>query len=153
MAHRVEMLLNAVAASAGMNLTPDAPRLEAELPMPVCRGSRLQGFLPPVTAGPAFNIRKPPAVVYPLDDYVRTGVLTLAQRSVLHEAVVEHRNVLIAGGTNSGKTTLANAILREITDLFPQERLVVLEDTVELQCARATTSRSAPGVRSRWQSW
>lgn len=133
-AHRVEMLLNAVAASVGVTLTPDTPRLEAELPEPVFRGSRLQGFLPPVTSGPAFNIRKPPAVVYPLDDYVRTGILTGTQRAVLEEALVNHRNVLIAGGTTSGKTTLANALLHEITLRFPQERLVILEDTVELQC-------------------
>ena len=133
--HRVEMLLNAVAANVGATLTPDAPRLEAELPTPIFRGSRLQGFLPPVTSGPAFNIRKPPALVYPLDDYVRAGILSRAQRLVLRDAVQGHRNVLIAGGTNSGKTTLANAVLKEITDLFPQERLVILEDTVELQCA------------------
>ena len=134
-AHRAEMLLNAVAASVGATLTPDSPRLEAELPTPVFRGSRLQGFLPPVTSGPAFNIRKPPAVVYRLDEYVRTGILTSAQRIVLQEAVVSHRNVLIAGGTTSGKTTLANALLQEISERFPQERLVILEDTVELQCA------------------
>lgn len=132
--HRVEMLLNAVAASAGATLSADSPRLEAELPSATFRGSRLQGFLPPVTSGPAFNIRKPPAVVYPLDEYVRTGIHSPPQRAVLGEAVVTHRNVLIAGGTNSGKTTLANAVLHEITGLFPQERLVILEDTVELQC-------------------
>lgn len=133
-AHRVEMLLNAVAANAGATLSADTPRLEAELPSAVFRGSRLQGFLPPVTSGPAFNIRKPPAVVYPLDQYERTGILTRAQRGVLQEAVLAHRNVLIAGGTNSGKTTLANALLHEISGRFPQERLVILEDTVELQC-------------------
>jgi P-type conjugative transfer ATPase TrbB len=133
-AHRVEMLLNAVAVGVGATLGPETPRLEAELPDAVFHGSRLQGFLPPVTSGPAFNIRKPPAVVYPLDEYVEYGILTPAQQAVLQWAVLGHRNVLIAGGTNSGKTTLANAILREITERFPQERLVILEDTVELQC-------------------
>ena len=134
-AHRVEMLLNAVAVSVGATLTTETPRLEAELPDAIFRRSRLQGFLPPVTSGPAFNIRKPPAVVYPLDQYVASGILTPGQCNLLHRAVIEHRNVLIAGGTTSGKTTLANALLQEITDRFPQERLVVLEDTVELQCA------------------
>lgn len=133
-AHRVEMLLNAVANGTGASLTANAPRLEAELPISVFRGSRLQGFLPPVTSGPAFNIRKPPALVYPLADYVASGILTPAQLGVLRQAVVEHRNVLIAGGTTSGKTTLANALLLEITERFPQERLVILEDTVELRC-------------------
>ncbi len=133
--HRVEMLLNAVAANMGATLTPDSPRLQAELPTPIFRGSRLQGFLPPVTSGPAFNIRKPPVVVYPLDQYVQSGILSPPQHAVLRSSVAGHRNILIAGGTNSGKTTLANAVLQEITDLFPQERLVILEDTVELQCA------------------
>src|SRR5207302_6952763 len=134
-AHRVEMFLNAVAARLGVTLTSDSPRLEAELPAATFAGSRLQGFVPPVTSGPAFNIRKPPSVVYSLDDYVAGGTLTRTQCAALQSGVTERYNILIAGGTNTGKTTLANAVLREITDRFPSERLVVLEDTVELQCA------------------
>jgi P-type conjugative transfer ATPase TrbB len=133
--HRVEMFLNAVATNLGLTLTVDNPCLEAELPATVFRGSRLQGFIPPVTAGPAFTIRKPPVTVYSLDDYVAAKILTVPQCAVLREAVAKHRNVLIAGGTNSGKTTFANAVLKEIADQFPQERLVILEDTVELRCA------------------
>jgi len=134
-AHRVEMFLNAVAARLGVTLTSDSPRLEAELPAATFARSRLQGFVPPVTSGPAFNIRKPPSVVYSLDDYVAGGTITAMQCAALRSGVAERYNILIAGGTNTGKTTLANAILREITDRFPSERLLVLEDTVELQCA------------------
>jgi type IV secretion system protein VirB11 len=134
-AHRVEMLLNAVAASVGENLTPENPRLQAELPKPVFRGSRLQGFVPPVSTGPSFTIRKPPTVIYSLDDYVASAVISAAHRDELRRAVAEHRSVVVAGGTNTGKTTLANALLQEITHQFPHERLVLLEDTVELQCA------------------
>jgi type IV secretion system protein VirB11 len=134
-AHRVEMLLNAVAASIGENLTPENPRLQAELPTSVFRGSRLQGFVSPVSAGPSFTIRKPPTVIYSLDDYAAHSVITAAQREQLRSAVAEHRSIVVAGGTNTGKTTLANALLREITLQFPHERLVLLEDTVELQCA------------------
>ena len=134
-AHRVEMLLNAVAASIGENLTPENPRLQAELPKSVFRGSRLQGFVPPVAAGPSFTIRKPPTVIYSLDDYVAHAVVSAAQRDELRRAIAEHRSIVVAGGTNTGKTTLANALLREITLQFPYERLVLLEDTVELQCA------------------
>jgi type IV secretion system protein VirB11 len=134
-AHRVEMLLNAVAASVGENLTPENPRLQAELPKPVFRGSRLQGFVPPVSTGPSFTIRKPPTVIYSLDDYVAGSVISAAHRDDLRRAVAEHRSIVIAGGTNTGKTTLANALLQEITHQFPHERLVLLEDTVELQCA------------------
>ena len=134
-AHRVEMLLNAVAASIGENLTPESPRLQAELPKPVFRGSRLQGFVSPVSAGPSFTIRKPPTVIYSLDEYVARSVISGAQRDQLQSAIAEHRSIVVAGGTNTGKTTLANALLREITLQFPHERLVLLEDTVELQCA------------------
>lgn len=133
-AHRVEMFLNAVASRLGFTLGAEHPAIEAELPVLGFRGSRLQGFVPPLTRAPTFTIRKPPSVVYSLDDYVARGVLSAAQRAALHRAVREHRNVLVVGGTNSGKTTLANALLREITECCPQERIVILEDTVELQC-------------------
>jgi type IV secretion system protein TrbB len=146
--HRREMFLNAVASSLGVTLGADHPRIEAELPERGFRGSRLQGFVRPVTPAPAFNIRKPPTVIYSLEEYLEGRMISASQRSELRRAVQEHRNILIAGGTNSGKTTLANALLREITDLFPQERIVILEDTVELQCAGIDhlALRSCPGV-------
>jgi type IV secretion system protein TrbB len=133
--HRIEMFLNAVAATTGATLTRDQPRVQAELPAAVFRGSRLQGFVPPVTSGPTFTIRKPPSVVYSLDEYVDARIISHRERAVLCQAVAEHWNVLVVGGTNSGKTTLVNAVLREITERFPQERLVILEDTVELRCS------------------
>jgi type IV secretion system protein TrbB len=147
-AHRVEMFLNAVAASLGHTLGPDRPAIEAELPVAGFRGSRLQGFVPPVTRAPTFTIRKPPSAVYSLDDYVARGVVSEAQRAALHRAVLEHRNILVAGGTNSGKTTLANALLREITECFPEDRIVILEDTIELQCVARDhlVLRTGPGV-------
>ena len=147
-AHRVEMFLNAVASNLGVTLGADNPRIEAELPAVGFRGSRLQGFVPPVTPAPAFNIRKPPSLIYSLDDYMSAGIISLGQRTELHGAVTGHRNVLVAGGTNSGKTTFANALLKEITDLFPGERIVILEDTVELQCAARDhlALRTAPNV-------
>src|ERR1041384_8606611 len=123
-------LVDSVATDRG---EPRGPA--AERPAAPFAGSRRQGFVPPVTSGPAFNIRKPPSVVYSLDDYVAGGTLTRTQCAALQSGVTGRYNILIAGGTNTGKTTLANAMLQEITDRFPSERLVVLEDTVELQCA------------------
>lgn len=134
-AHRIEMFLNAVAANVGATLTADNPRLEAELPLDTFRGSRLQGFVPPAAGGPTFVVRKPPTVVYSLDEYVVAGVLTTNEAAVLRDAVIGHLNVLVAGSTNSGKTTLANTLLREISERCPRERVIILEDTVELRCA------------------
>jgi type IV secretion system protein VirB11 len=134
-ADRCEKFLNAVAASQGVTLGIDIPRIQAELPERLFGGSRLQGFVPPASAGPAFNIRKRALVIHTLDDYVEARVMTGDERTVLAQAVEAHWNILIAGGTNTGKTTLANAVLREITDRCPDERIVVLEDTAELQCA------------------
>jgi type IV secretion system protein TrbB len=147
-AHRIEMFLNSVASRLGLTLSAGNPLLEAELPVAEFRGGRLQGFVAPITAAPTFNIRKPATVVYSLDEYVTSGVIGGPHRAELRRAVLEHCNILIAGGTNSGKTTLANAVLREVTELFPRERIVVLEDTVELQCASRDylALRSGPGV-------
>ncbi len=147
-AHRIELFLNAVATSLGHTLTPDQPRLQAELPRRTFHGSRLQGFIAPLSSGPTFTIRKPSSVIHTLSEYVASGILMAAQCDALRAAVVAHENILVAGGTNSGKTTLANALLREITDQFPQERLVLLEDTVELQCAADDhlTLRTGPQV-------
>ena len=133
-AQRIELFLNAVATSVGLTLTADHPRLQAELPRATFHGSRLQAFIPPLTAAPAFTIRKPSSFVHTLDEYVETGILASQQRDVLRSSIATHENILVAGGTNSGKTTLANALLREIAEQFPRERLVILEDTIELQC-------------------
>jgi len=128
------MFLNAAAASQNATLGPETPRVQAELPIAMFRGSRLQGFVPPASGGPAFNIRKPPTVVYSLDDHVASRAVTPVQRAALREAVMARWSILVAGGTNSGKTTFCNALLREVTDCFPQDRVVILEDTVEFQC-------------------
>jgi type IV secretion system protein VirB11 len=130
-----EQFLNAVASDHETTLTPENPRLQAELPSGTFRGSRLQGFVAPITQGPAFNIRKPPSVVYTLDDYVAAGSLSPGYRALLRRAVVDHLNILVVGGTNSGKTTFCNALLHEMEVLCSNERFVILEDTVELQCA------------------
>lgn len=145
---RVVMFLDSVAMHVGAILGSDHPCLQAELPAGRFRKARLQGFLPPVTQGPTFTIRKPPRVVYSLDDYVNAGALGSLHRDVLRAAVCSHGNILVVGGTNTGKTTFANALLREIAEETPGERVVILEDTVELQCLSPDhlALRSQPGV-------
>ena len=98
-------------------------------------GYRFEGILPPVSTSPTFVIRKLASQVYGLDDYAKSGVMTIGQLEVFRDATRERRNIVIAGGTASGKTTLANALIREIVSAAdPAERIVILEDTRELQC-------------------
>jgi P-type conjugative transfer ATPase TrbB len=132
---QVLRFLHLVASSFATILTTARPILQAELPRHLFLGARLQGFVPPIAPAPSFNIRKPPSVVYGLDEYVAAGALAPLHRATIAMAVEERQNILIVGGTASGKTTLANAVLFEITTVSPRDRIVILEDTVELQCA------------------
>jgi type IV secretion system protein VirB11 len=122
-----------------------SPRVSAELPE---TGERFEGLLPPVVAAPAFSIRKPAIGAVGLGDYVEQGVMSQAQADALSAAVGWRRNILVAGATASGKTTLANALLAELAG--STERVVVLEDTVELRCPAPNTValRSKDGVAS-----
>lgn len=140
-----ERIIRLVAHHVGAEVHARAPRVSAELPD---SGERFEGLLPPVVAAPAFAIRKPAAAVFTLEDYVAAGILTAAQSAVLRAAVAERRNILVAGGTSTGKTTLANALLAEIAKTG--DRVVLIEDTRELQCAaqNLVALRTKDGVAS-----
>ncbi len=125
-----ERIIRLVAHHVGAEVHPGAPRVSAELPE---TGERFEGLLPPVVAAPAFAIRKPAVAVFTLDDYVAAGVMGPRQASILRAAVVERSNILVAGGTSTGKTTLVNALLAEVART--KDRVVLIEDTRELQCA------------------
>ncbi|MFT3813321.1 MAG: P-type conjugative transfer ATPase TrbB [Acidovorax sp.] len=125
-----ERIIRLVAAHVGAEVHRGQPLLSAELPE---TGERFEGILPPAAPGPAFALRKRAVGVIPLERYVVDGMMTPAQASFLVQAVRERQNIVIAGATSSGKTTLANALLAEIA--ATGDRVLVLEDTVELQCA------------------
>ncbi|MBB5745721.1 P-type conjugative transfer ATPase TrbB [Brevundimonas variabilis] len=125
-----ERVIRLIADYVGETVTREDPRLAGVLPG---TGERFQGLLPPVSAGPTFSIRKRPAVIWGLDDYVRDGVMTGDQAAALRSAVSDRKNILISGGTGSGKTTLANAVLAE--PAFAEDRVFLVEDTPELQCS------------------
>lgn len=127
-AESAKNLIYQVAGMTGQVCTDDMPVLAAELP----DGSRFQGFLPRVVAQPAYVIRKHLKSNITLDDYISQGVMTEKQREILVKAVSEKKNIIAAGGTASGKTTLLNAILAEISKL--EERIVLIEDVPELRC-------------------
>jgi type IV secretion system protein VirB11 len=125
-----ERIVRLVAHHVGAEVHAGAPRVSAELPE---TGERFEGLLPPVVAAPAFAIRKPAVAVFTLDDYVATSIMTANQAAALRAAVADRRNILVAGGTSTGKTTLTNALLAEVAKT--DDRVVLIEDTRELQCA------------------
>jgi type IV secretion system protein VirB11 len=145
---QVERIIRLVASHARTEVHGAAPIVSAELPPHAegAAGERFEGVLPPVSTGPCFSIRKPASRVYTLLDYVSDGIMAAEAARFLAQAVVERRNILVAGGTSSGKTTLANALLAELAS--HDERVILIEDTRELQCAAPDTValRTRPGV-------
>ena len=140
-----ERIVRLVAHHVGAEVHSAAPRVSAELPE---TGERFEGLLPPVVAAPAFAIRKPAVAVFTLDDYVATGIMSADEADVLRRAVEKRRNVLVAGGTSTGKTTLVNALLAEVAKTT--DRVVLIEDTRELQCTspNLVALRTKDGVAS-----
>ncbi|MGL4476602.1 MAG: P-type conjugative transfer ATPase TrbB [Shewanella sp.] len=126
------LLMKALAGFHSVSLTAEQPLLECEFPVD---GSRFEGVIPPVVLAPTFALRKKAIRVFSLDDYMQTGMLSKAQCAVLRQAITERKNILIVGGTGSGKTTFANALINEMVCLCHNDRIVIIEDTNEIQCA------------------
>jgi type IV secretion system protein TrbB len=124
-----ERIVRLVAHHVGAEVHAASPRVSAELPE---SGERFEGLIPPIVAAPAFAIRKPAVALFTLDDYASAEIMTPCQAQILRDAVAERRNVLVAGGTSTGKTTLVNALLAEVART--SDRVVLIEDTRELQC-------------------
>jgi len=133
---RALSIINSVAALLGAVVTADTPILECELPLD---GSRFEALIPPLVRQPTFTIRKKALLVFTLDDYVAKGIMTKCQREAIETAVSGRENILVAGGTGTGKTTLANAILHAVSVLDADHRIVIIEDTLELQCTAPNT--------------
>ena len=140
-----ERIVRLVAHHVGVEVHTGAPRVSAELPE---TGERFEGLLPPVVAAPAFAIRKPAVAVFTLEDYVAAGIMAEAQAEALRVGVATRANILVAGGTSTGKTTLTNALLAEVAKT--EDRVVIIEDTRELQCTapNLVAMRTKDGVAS-----
>lgn len=128
---QAESLMATVAATLHTTITRENPILECELPLD---GSRFEALIPPVVAAPVFTIRRRASQVFRLSDYVAAGIMTEGHCQVLSKAVESRQNILVVGGTGSGKTTLANALIAEIVERAPADRLIIIEDTAEIQC-------------------
>jgi P-type conjugative transfer ATPase TrbB len=124
--------MRTIAAYHHAMLTRDNPSIECELPLD---GSRFAGQIPPIVTAPVFAVRKRASRVFTLGQYVEAGIMTPEQKEFLCRAIRDHRNILAIGGTGGGKSTLLNAMIKELTNQFPNERLIIIEDTAELQCA------------------
>ena len=140
-----ERIIRLVAHHVGAEVHAAAPRVSAELPE---GGERFEGLLPPVVTAPTFAIRKPAIAVFSLEDYVAAGIIHTGEADLLRAAVRDRLNILVAGGTGTGKTTLTNALLAEIAG--SRDRVVLIEDTRELQCAapNLVAMRTKDGVAS-----
>jgi type IV secretion system protein VirB11 len=140
-----ERIIRLVAHHVGAEVHAGAPRVSAELPE---TGERFEGLLPPVVMAPTFAIRKPAVSVFTLADYVDARIMSDLSAEILRCAVAERKNVLVAGGTGTGKTTLTNALLAEVAKT--SDRVVLIEDTRELQCAapNLVAMRTKDGVAS-----
>ena len=128
---KAQSILETVAGIHRREITRASPLLECEWPL--CN-ARIAGQFPPVVRQPSFQIRKHPIQVFTLDDYVAKGEMTEGQRKAIVEAIGARRNIFVSGGTGSGKTTLVNAMLMQMAALFPDVRLILIEDTGEIQC-------------------
>lgn len=132
--HQAEAIMTTVASVYKTTITRENPILECELPFD---GSRLAALIPPVVSAPTFAIRRKALQVYTLDKYVTDGIMTGRQKAQICAAVEADQNILVVGGTGTGKTTLTNAIIAYMSEARPDARLIIIEDTAELQCSSA----------------
>ena len=125
------LILSQVASGLNLTVNERSPIVEGEFPLD---GSRFEGTFPPIVGpGPSFSLRKKASRVFTLAEYAAAGSLTRAAVSLIEDAVCRRLNIVVVGGTSSGKTTFVNAVIDAIDRLTPTHRLLILEDTAELQ--------------------
>jgi type IV secretion system protein TrbB len=129
---QAESVICSVAAYHTEVVTRDNPIFEGELPL---NGERFEALIPPVVSAPVFTIRLKASKIFTLAEYVSARIMTEHQREMIESAVLNRRNILVVGGTGTGKTTLTNAIIEAIERLAPDHRLIIIEDTAEIQCS------------------
>lgn len=136
-----EVAIGCVAHVLNTEVDDRKPIVSGELPL---GGHRFEGLLPPIVPGPCFSIRRRASQRIRLEDYLTSGAMTAGQALIIRQAIEKRWNIVICGGTGSGKTTLTNAVVAAIAEQTPNDRLVILEDTVEIQCA----ARNAVALRT-----
>jgi type IV secretion system protein TrbB len=129
------LILNQIAKYMKLNINfIEYPVLEATIPVPEWKNSRITGIYPPWEAEPSFTIRKPPERIYTLEEYVENKQLPETYYDLIITYLKNKKNIIIAGSTGSGKTTLVNALIKKKVEFFPNERYYIVQDVSELQC-------------------
>lgn len=124
------LIITHVASALGLVVNSVNPVVEGNFPLD---GSRFEGTFPPIVQRPSFSIRKKANKVIKFDEYLSNGVITSEVVEIIKQAILERKNIIVAGGTSSGKTTFVNAVIDVLSGLCPKDRLLILEDTPELQ--------------------
>ena len=131
-----KLILSLVATALDVTVTSSCPIVEGNFPLD---GSRFEGTYPPIALRPGFSIRKKANKIIKLSEYLADGVITEKVVEIIKQAVIKRKNIVVAGGTSSGKTTFVNAVIDLLAELCPKDRLIILEDTPELQSASENT--------------
>lgn len=125
-----------MASAQNFEATVENPIVEGELPFD---GSRFEGAIPPIVSQASFTIRKRASRVFSLEEYVEKGIMADHLLETIKTAILNRRNILVVGGTGSGKTTLVNGLIMALSELSPNHRLIIMEDTLELQSKSENT--------------
>jgi type IV secretion system protein VirB11 len=128
-------LLNQIAKYMELNINFfEYPVLEGTIPVPEWKNSRITAIFPPWIVEPSFTIRKPPEKIYTLEDYTANGQLSQERYEIIVKHIKENKNIIVSGGTGSGKTTLVNAIIKKKCEFYPKHRYYIVQDVSELRC-------------------
>ena len=132
-----KQILSLVASALDITVDAHHPVVEGSFPLD---GSRFEGTFPPLVGpGASFSDRKKVSRVITMQEFLAQGVITPEVPPIIRGAILDRKNIVVVGGTSSGKTTFVNAIIHELDKLCPHDRLLILEDTAELQ-SRAPNS-------------
>lgn len=138
--NQTAMIISLVASALDTTVTKDSPIVEGELPKASpLNGGRFEGLFPPVVLAASFTIRKKASQVFPLEQYVESGIMSPEAMKSITTAISQKKNIVVIGGTGSGKTTLVNGIIKSISEITPDDRLIIIEDTAELQSQSRNT--------------
>lgn len=126
-----KVLLSLVASALDLVVDAQHPVVEGSFPLD---GSRFEGTFPPIVGpGASFSMRKKASKIITLQEYLASGAITEEVIPILDAAILGRKNIVVVGGTSSGKTTFCNGVIHRLDELCPGDRLLILEDTAELQ--------------------